>query len=207
MSMFFKISLFFFITTVLTVNPAAATDSLVVSPPGPTTSDSISLSILARDWNCCTQFIYDSTAVTLFNDSTITLRFTFVPGLCPCPINPVNSPLTVTAVLRYKRGPLPAGNYSVFEVESQSCITGQICTNLVVQASIGKFTVSQPAATIFHQESVRLEDVGKLSQNGRVYDIRGGVVSSNLIGTSKRTSGVYFFKPDDHSAVRMKIWY
>jgi hypothetical protein len=204
MSILFKTLTFFLTIMVFAVNPSTAADSLVVNPTNPTTSDSISLSIIARGWNCCTNFLHDSTSVNLLNDSTITLSFTAsLQAPCPCPSNPV------AAVLNYKRGPLPKGNYSVYE-EYQSC-TGMICPQeaaIVIQALIGKFTVSQPTTTIFHQKSVRLEDIGKSpQQNGQVYDIRGGVVSSNLIGTSKRTSGVYFFKPDDHAAVRMKIWY
>jgi hypothetical protein len=203
MSIFLKVPLFFLTIMALAVNPSSAADSLVVNPTKPTTSDSISLSIVAGGWNCCTNFLHDSTTVTLLNDSTITLNYTAsLQAPCPCPSNPV------APVLKYKRGPLPKGNYSVYE-EYQSC-TGLICPQevaIVIQALIGKFTVSQATATISQQKSVRLEDVGKMSRNGHVYDIRGAIVSSNLIGTSKRTSGVYFFKPDDHAAARMKIWY
>jgi hypothetical protein len=198
---FFKIFLFFLTIAALAAAPSIASDSLVVKPAKPTASDSLSLSILARDWNCCTRFIYDSTAVTLVDDSTITLRFAYVAGLCPCPSNPVAS------VLTYKRGPLPIGNYSVYEVESQSCTTGQVCTNLVVQALIGKFTVSKPTAALFQQKSVPLEDIGKMPRNAHVYDIRGAIISSNSIGASKRNSGVYFFKSADRAPVKMKIWY
>jgi len=114
----------------------------------------------------------------------------------------------VIPVLRYKRGYLPAGNYSVYE-ESQSC-TGQICPQealIVAQTLIGKFTVSQSTATLFQQKSMQLEDIGKLSGNLHVYNIRGAIVPSNLIGASKQTSGVYFVKPDNRASVKMKIWY
>jgi hypothetical protein len=186
----FRKSLFFFALAVIVVRPLLAADSLAVSPAHPTIMNSIRLSILVRNWNCCTQFLYDSTAVTLLNDSTITLSFTASQlGVCPCPSNPV------TPVLTYKRGPLPAGNYSVYE-EYQSCIS-QICPQealVVVQSLIGKFTVSAPTATVFHQKPVPLENMGKISGNGHVYDIRGALVPSNQIGASRRTSGVYFIK-------------
>jgi hypothetical protein len=203
MSIFFRTLLFFLTIIAFAVNLSTAADSLVVNPTHPTTSDTISLSIVAGGWNCCTNFLHDSTAVNLLNDSTITLSFTAsLQAPCPCPSNPV------APVLKYRRGPLPKGNYSVYE-QYQSC-TGLICpqeATIVIQALIGTFTVSRTTATIFPQKSVRLEDIGKTSRNGRVYDIRGSIVSSNQISGSKRTSGVYFFKPDDNSAVRMKIWY
>jgi hypothetical protein len=193
--------LFFLALAVIVARPSIAADSLVVSPSHPTIMDSIRLNILARDWNCCTQFSYDSTAVILLNDLTITLSFTTVspPIVCWCPSNPV------TPVLTYKRGLLPARNYSVYE-QYQSC-TGQVCSNLVVQTLIGTFTVSEPTATVSHQKPVPLENMGKMSGNGRVYDIRGALVSPNRIGTSRRTPGVYFIKPDERSAAKLKIWY
>jgi hypothetical protein len=197
----FRKSLFFVALAVVVVRPSIAADSLVVSPPNPTIMDSIRLSILAIDWGCCTQFSYDSTAVILVNDSTITLSFTAVspPVVCWCPSNPV------TQVLTYKRGPLPARNYSVYE-QYQSC-TGQVCSDVVVQSFIGKFTVSKPTATVFRQKSVPLENIGKMSGTRRVYDIRGALVSPNRLGASRQTPGVYFIKPDERSTAQLKVWY
>ncbi len=191
--------LFFFALAVIVVRPSIAADSLVVSPQNPTIMDSIRLSILAIDWSCCTQFSYDSTVVVLVNDSTIALSFTAQVIVCPCPSNPV------APVLTYKRGPLPARKYSVYE-QYQSC-TGQVCSDLVVQAFIGTFRVSVPTATVFHQKPVPLESIGKISANGRVYDIRGALVSPDRINASKRSPGVYFIKPDERSAAQLKIWY
>ena len=203
MSIFFKKFLFFCALTATVAGPSIEADSLSVSPFHPTTSDSIRLSIIVKYWNCCAHYFYDSTAVTLLNDSTITLGFTAsLVAVCPCPANPV------IPVLNYKRGPLPAGNYSVYE-ESQSC-TGQICPEdalIVVQALIGKFTILPSTATFFQQKSVPLEKIGKVPGNVRMYDIRGAIVSSNVIGASKQTSGVYFVKTNGRTAVKMKIWH
>ncbi len=199
MSTLFRKFLFFCALTATAARPSIAADSLVVSPAHPTIMDSIRLSILARDWSCCTQFSYDSTAVTLLNDSTITLSFTAQVIVCPCPSNPV------TPVLTYKRGPLPARNYSVYE-QYQSC-TGQVCSDIVVQTLIGTFTVSEPTATIFHQKPVPLENIGKISGNMRVYDIRGALVSPDRTNASRQSPGVYFIKPDERSAAKLKIWY
>jgi hypothetical protein len=195
----FRKHLFLLALAVAAVRPSIAADSLAVSPTNPTMMDSIRLSILARDWNCCTQFSYDSTAAILANDSTITLAFTAQVIICPCPLNPV------APVLTYKRGPLPARNYSVYE-QYQSC-TGQVCSDVVVQSFIGKFTVSEPTATVFRQKPVPLENIGKMSGNGRVYDIRGALVSPNRLGASRQTPGVYFIKPDERSTAKLKIWF
>ena len=185
---------------VLPVDPTIAADSLSVNPSHPTTSDSIRLSIFITNANCCSQFTYDSTAVTLLSDSTITLEFTAdLSVVCPCPY-----PVTIP-VLKYKRGPLPAGKYSVF-AESQSCV-GIVCTDSLALTSIGSFTVSQPLAASYQEKSMPLEDIGKMPGNSRVYNIRGDVISSDLAGASKRASGVYFVKPSSCADVKMKIWY
>jgi hypothetical protein len=103
---------------------------------------------------------------------------------------------------------LPAGVYSVYEVDSDFPLDKKLLKqSMMVQALIGKFTVSQPTAAVFHQKPMPLESIGKFSGNGRVYDIRGALVSPNRLGASRQTPGVYFIKPDDRSAAKMKIWY
>jgi hypothetical protein len=195
--------------TVLAARQSIAADSLAVIPAHPTITDSIRLSVVIKNWNCCTQYSYDSTTVTLPNDSTITLSFTAtVLVLCNDTQQclPGKPGYQAIPVLRYKRGHLPAGNYSVYE-QVQSCVD-LTCSGVVVKSLIGKFTVSEPTATIFHQKAVPLEEVGKvLSGNGRVYDIRGALISPNRAGASRQTPGIYFIKPDERSPAKLKIWY
>jgi hypothetical protein len=178
---------------------ALAADSLFLSPQHPTTSDSIRLNIVIKSWDCCAQFSYDSTAVALQNDSTIVLTFTttlpMVDTLC-CVPRPI-------PVLTYKRGPLPAGKYSVEEA-SQSCF-GSICLDSLGVTSIGTFAVTQPNATAFRQKSVPLEDIGRMSGTMRVYNIRGDVISSAR--ASKHVPGIYFVKPTGRSAATTKVWF
>ena len=204
MSMLFGKSVFLFALAAVVVRPAIAADSLVVSPKKPTTSDSIKFSIFIKNWNCCAQYIHDSTAVVLLDDSTIALNFT-VSQLAICPA--IACIPTLAPVLIYKRGHLPTGSYSVYEGISQSCTGGIMCKDTVMLTLIGKFTVSEPTITFNQKKSMPLENIGKMSVNERLYDIRGAIMSSNLSGASKRTSGVYFVKPDDRAAVKMKIWY
>jgi hypothetical protein len=181
MSLLKKFFLFFSLS-VIAARPSIAADSLVVSPLHPTTTDSIRLSIII-------------TAVTL-NDSTITLNFTDTGGICPCPVD-LNNPITIT-VLTYKRGPLPAGNYSVYE-ESQSC-NGLVCPEIIIRSLIGKFTVSKSAVSIYQKKSMPLEKIGKASGNVCVFDTRGVKV-----GVLKHTPGVFFIKSNDDISSKLKI--
>ncbi len=191
--------LLFLAPAIIATGPGIAADSLSVSPVQPTTSDSIRLSIVMKSWDCCARFSHDSTAVVLQNDSTIELSFgTTLPTVDTACCFPGPIP-----VLTYKRGPLPAGKYSV-EEESQSCV-GIVCLDTIAVALIGAFTVSQPLATIYQKKSMPLEDIGKMSGNARVYNIRGDVISPDLAGASKRTSGVYFVKPTGHGAATTKV--
>jgi len=202
--------LFVFALAVIVVRPSIAADSLAVSPTNPTIMDSIRLSILIKNSSCCAQYVHDSTAVTLSNDSTILLSFVSSLPICNCILAPINDSTPYTVILSYKRRPLPAGHYSVYEVESQGCIAGQACPQaslVVMQTFIGKFTVSGPTATVFHQKSIPLENIGKISGNGRVYNVRGALVSPNQISDSRHTPGVYFIKPDERSTATLKIWY
>ena len=186
----------FFSLAVIAARPSIAADSLVVSPLHPTTTDSIRLSIIIKNQNCCIRNLFDSTAFTL-NDSIITLNFTDTGGLCPCPVDP-NNPITIT-VLTYKRGPLPAGIYSVYE-ESQTC-NGLVCPEIIIRSLIGKFTVSKLSVSIHQKKSMPLEKIGKVC----VYDTRGVKVSSDLVGVLKHTPGVFFVKSNDDISSKLKI--
>ena len=169
-----------------------------MSPANPTITDSIRLSIFKRFWTCyCnTPYLHDSTAVNLPNDSTITLRVTIDTPLtiCMCFVGP-----PYTEILTYKRGPLPAGNYSVYEQ--------YLSPDVITQELLGSFTVSHSAAVLFRQKPTPKENFGKMSGNVRVYDIRGAIVTSSLIGAQKLTSGIYFIKPDNCPAVKKKLLY
>ena len=208
MPVIFKKFLFFCALTVIVVRPSIAADSLVVSPANPTTTDSIRLSIVLKIWTCyCNApYVHDSTAVTLLNDSTIKLSWAIDSPLnigCYCFVAP---PYILT--LTYKRGPLPAGNYSVYEeynvCAGLSCLQDSLT---VTKALIGKFTVSRQAAVLFRQKPATKENMGKFSGNVRVYDIRGALVSSNLTGARKHSSGVYFVKPLGRQAMKMVARY
>ena len=192
-------------------SPSFAVDSLSVSPPNPTTSDSIRLSIIPGNQECCSRYFHDSAAITPFNDSTITLVYS-VPQILIC-VDTLCIPgmpgYPEKAVLRYKTGPLPAGKYNVY-AQSQPQLCGDPdCTDAIrsIPAFVGTFTVSFPSATFFRKKSMPLEDIGKMSGNVRVYNIRGDIVSLNRTGASKRAPGVYFVRPSGRTAAKMKVWF
>jgi len=193
-----KMSLILIALSVIVSGPSIAADSLVVSPPNPTTMDSVSLNILMKGSICCTQFYNDPTAVTLLNDSTIMLGFTVLQGRCPCPATLDSNLVPTSIVATYKRGPLPAGNYFVYE-ESQNPMSCGTCAITQASPLIGKFTVSLPTAVVCHQKPVPLENIGRTSGTRRVYNIRGALMSPDRLGTSRQPPGVYFIKPDERS--------
>lgn len=181
------------------VDPLLAADSLRVSPANPTTSDSIELGIVIRSWTCCSHFLCDPNAVALSNDSTIVISYRdSEPPVCSdtfCVPRPI-------PILTYKRGPLPAGRYSVYAQSLPQVCTAQNCPQLVpaLPALIGRFTVTQASAVLFRNKSIPLEEIGRASGYTRVYNIRGDIVSTSPSGASKRAPGVYFIKPEGRSS-------
>jgi hypothetical protein len=212
MSLYFNKLLFLLFALIsIAAGPSIAGDSLNVSPLHPMTSDSIKLSIIPGSQECCSRYFHDSAAITPFNDSTITLVYS-VPQILICVDTfciPGMPGYPAKAILRYKTGPLPAGKYTVY-AQSQPQLCGDPdCSDAIrtIPAFVGTFTVSKPNAMLYRKKSIPLEDIGKMSGNVRVYNIRGDIVSLNRPGASKRTPGVYFVKPNGRSAAKMKVWY
>lgn len=167
---------------------ALVADSLSVSPAQPTTSDSVRITIVIPNWNCCTQYIYDSTLVTLVGDTAIMLYYQYLtPSTCPmvtCPNLP--------KLLAFKRGPLHAGKYSVWETKQLTCTPPLLCAPLPVIQKIGEFTVTGQSSVAFRQAPMPLETAGKTPGNERIYNIRGALVSMSNGNTPKKMSGIYF---------------
>lgn len=174
----------------LGVSGTAFADSLSVSPAHPTIMDPVRLTIIIPNWDCCTQYLYDSTLVTMMGDTAVMLSYQHrMPRICP-----MIACLDVPRYLTFKRGPLPAGKYSVWETQQLVCDTPLLCVTLPVVQNIGKFTVEIPTALSFGQRPAPLKNIGKTFGNECVYDIRGALVSPNRAGLSKRIPGIYFTK-------------
>jgi hypothetical protein len=52
-----------------------------------------------------------------------------------------------------------------------------------------------------------LENIGKFSRSGAVYDVRGSLMSPDKISGVKHGPGVYLVKPDGQSTAKIRIWY
>lgn len=164
------------IATFLTAPQAGfAADSLVVNPVQPTVADSITLTIVIPNWDCCTQYTFDSTLAPLEGDTAVLLSYQhYLPAVCPtiaCP--------DVPKLLKFKRAPLPAGTYAVYESAQTQCVTN-VCPALVLApVKIGSFTVS--ASTGIAQRQAGLKPVSGEILSGRraVYNIRGELVDNS----------------------------
>jgi hypothetical protein len=174
----------------------ASGDSLVVIPARPTITDSIQVGIIFKDEpSCLYNFSQTSPAVSFFDDSDInlgvalTVKQPFVKDtLC-----------TEVAVLTYRMGTLPAGTYSVYETVDY--VNGA----LLAGSLIGHFTViPATSVTVLHRRP--LLQAGT-SPEGRVYNVRGALVSSFSAAGARRVPGVYLVKSGEKAATSARVLY
>jgi hypothetical protein len=167
----------------------ATSDSLVVKPAHPTTADSIRLTIVIPNWDCCTRYTYDSTLAPLVGDSEILLSYQhYLPQICP-----MIACLDVPRLLAFKRAPLAAGTYVVYESAQLQCTT-QVCPQYILApVKIGKFVV-QPSTRVVSG----LPGQGRVAANARdatmaVFNVRGELVRQE----TRMPRGVYIARALD----------
>lgn len=165
-----------------------STDSLIVSPAHPTTADSIMLTIVIPNWDCCTVY-YEDSMVTSANDTELVLAYQYQqPQICP-----MIACMNIGKQLPYKSGPLKAGTYAVYEVKSIYCTT--VCPQVAfIPVKIGTVTVS---ASTLVRSPARIASVSQslLSGNAKAYfNIKGERLS--IQGLSKQSVGVYLTRFD-----------
>ena len=175
----------------LFVTQSSAADSLAVDPPHPTTADQITFTIIIPNWDCCTQYANDS-AVTLWGDTGVLLTYTYnLPQVCP-----MIACLNVERKLVYKSAPLKAGTYAVYELRELSC-TNNICPPIPIAflpVKIGSVTVTQSAGVVGRLHRAPIAASAGTSTGGKIYDVRGILVSSSAAHAGLRAPGVYVFK-------------
>lgn len=171
------------------VAQSSAADSLTVAPPHPTTADRITFTIIIPNWDCCTQYANDS-AVTLWGDTGVLLPYTYnLPQVCP-----MIACLNVEKKLVYKSAPLKAGTYSVYELRELLCTTN-ICPAIAfMPVKIGSVTVMRSAGVADRLHRAPFAASLGTSTSGRIYDVRGSLISSSGTNANVRTPGVYFVK-------------
>jgi hypothetical protein len=99
--------------------------------------------------------------------------------------------------LTYRAGKLKAGTYYVWE------IVNYVDGALLAGYKIDTFTVTPASSTI-------LQVNGSISHStwmadGRVYDIRGKLVSSSYTSLRKKAPGVYFIKRDNTPIIKARV--
>ncbi len=168
---------------------SSATDSLAVDPLHPTTADPITFTIIIPNWDCCTQYANDST-VTLLGDTGVLLTYTYnQPQVCP-----MIACLNVDKDLVYKSAPLKAGTYSVYEQRELLCTTG-ICPDIAfILVKIGTVTVTPPTGIVNPPHRAPVAISLGTSTSGKIYDVRGVLVSSSAARAGLRAPGVYLVK-------------
>jgi hypothetical protein len=120
--------------TSFTQASVAKSDTVLVSPAGPITSDSLSLTVWNADRCCGT--VYRDKAVSV-NDTMILLSYSYDDSLCPYILCLVAGSSTL-----FKSKPLAAGTYAIYKQERVYCPPGRICTQIITTRRIGRVTVT-----------------------------------------------------------------
>jgi len=173
----------------IVLSPASAA-SLSVSPSHPTAADKITFTIIIPNWDCCTRYTWDSTAVAAMGDTALLLTYQYnLPQVCP-----MIACLDVDKLLRYNSAPLRTGTYAVYELRELLCTT-QICPDIAfMPVKIGSVTVTTSAGVVNRLHRAPIAANAGTSASGKMYDVRGILVSSSTTHAVLRAPGVYLVK-------------
>lgn len=138
-----------------------------IMPSQPTTADSITLTVLIPNRDCCIRnYSYDS-AANLVSDTMILLPYQLRVIACP---QIICNPIFYYWGLPFKCAPLPAGTYAVYENMGFFGPSSQI-------VKIGSFTVTKPTSAV-HQLSPKQKGTGRITGNMvRYYTLRGELIA------------------------------
>lgn len=144
-----------------------STDSLGIMPSQPTTADSITLTVLIPNRDCCIRnYSYDSVA-NLVSDTMVQLPYQLRVIACP---QIICNPIFYYRGLPFKCAPLSAGTYAVYENMGFFGPSSQL-------VKIGSFTVTTPTSTV-HQLSPKQKVTGRITGNMvRYYTLRGELIA------------------------------
>jgi hypothetical protein len=125
-----------------------AADTVTVTPTNPTFRDSLSFDLYNEARCCVTQYYGDT---VLVNDTTIVLSYEYDDTLCPyvqC--------LLPGSHHEFATGPVAAGTYGIYKMESMYCPPGRICPlGPIVMRRVGEVTVSRPNAVSGSPAAIR----------------------------------------------------
>jgi hypothetical protein len=129
----------------VTSSTQALKDSVYVTPPNPTTKDSLHFDLFNASLSCCTQYINRNASVS---DSVITLSFEYLDsGKCACLVAGSHAPFSC--------GPQKAGKYAIYKEQSAYCgtppcplVAGPIQLERVGQVVVSATNAAVPAGKI-----------------------------------------------------------
>lgn len=134
---------------------SAGGDSVYTVPAKPTTKDSITYNFLDSDACCCAQFVNPTVSVV---DTMVHLSFSV--NTAPCQTCRCLA-LPGGARCAFKGGPLKAGTYAIYRVQSFYCPPGTVCPMIVIlPVRIGAVVVTGPASAE--------QAVPKVAQQGKM---------------------------------------
>ena len=167
------------------VVPAAATDSLVVQPPHPTTADSVRFTVLITLPCNCIQAFYPDSIARVAADSMVQLSFR--QGVMACNAMMCVDTLRLPISLSFKCGPLPAGTYGVYEVISAFCDSGMACPNLVLSLRLGTVSVASQTS-VLRRTADAVALASRSGHEGQMFTIRGELIDRGV--TQSRAAGI-----------------
>jgi hypothetical protein len=154
-----------------------------VAPAKPTAIDSLTFTLFNAAHNCCT--VYPSKSVTVQDTSVYLIYSVIDTQACAC--------LVAGSTTAFKNGPVPAGRYVIYKVETPYCASGTVCPPIaVLPQRVGSMTVAPSSSVLAaapdpaRGASLSLGANGRsisvtIDQNGRmtlrIYDVRGKTVA------------------------------
>jgi hypothetical protein len=165
-------------------------DSVVVVPPHPTASDSITFLLFDREATCCAVYHYDSLA-RFVGDTAVFLSYRWDYGTCLCP--------ATGEWVSFKCGPLHAGTYGVYNSGQIYCLVPCDCTMIYLPAKIGEVSVLGPTGTAGPERAPAAGARYGTGCSVRRYDMHGALVDEQRPGC--RAVGMYFVKDNGSQAV------
>lgn len=190
------------VNVVLTGKEETSKDSVSILPAFPTSRDSLQFQL--RSWTHCCGTIYRNKTVSV-NDTTIILSSTYDDSMCAfvdC--------LVGWSITTFYSGPIKAGKYIIYKVESPYCPPGKMCPLYITapvrvgSVIIAKSTGIEPSAMktiVVHGNRLTMAGNSVIATVAysqpislRLYDMRGALLAELFNGMM--SAGAHHFELD-----------
>jgi hypothetical protein len=188
------------VNIVLTGKEETSKDSVSILPAFPTSRDSLQFQL--RSWMHCCGTIYRNKTVSV-HDTTILLSSTYDDSMCAfveC--------LVGWSITTFSSGPIKAGKYAIYKVESPYCSPGKMCPQYITApVRIGTVIVAKSTGIEPSAMKTSVEYGNRLTMAGnsviasvtysqpvslRVYDMRGALLAELFNGVM--SAGTHHFE-------------